>query len=233
MLELAGRVRWGQIQHKHVADTFLKVISYLSLEQQRTILSGIYRRADSIERDILVQMLSGLAMYLPMQERKEPLELALTAAYEIEEKEGSDQHSRLLSDLASCLFDSGYHDEAIGLARTIRSLYVRRRTLTSLGCQLIELGAFDQAIDVTRLIQPRSQAKMWGELASQWAEWSEYDYPSALALWSETLRTMATHSRPEFLSDLKELGPVLLSLGGAESLAEAIRAIQDVGRWWP
>jgi len=33
--------------------------------------------------------------------------------------------------------------------------------------------------------------------------------------------------------DLIALVPVLTALGGAEAVAETIRAIQDVGRWWP
>jgi hypothetical protein len=33
--------------------------------------------------------------------------------------------------------------------------------------------------------------------------------------------------------DLIALVPVLAALGGAEAVAEAFRAIQDVGRWWP
>jgi hypothetical protein len=52
-------------------------------------------------------------------------------------------------------------------------------------------------------------------------------------LWCETLHVLASNSRDELLSDLRALSPVIVSLGGPEAAAETIRAIEDVGRWWP
>ena len=47
------------------------------------------------------------------------------------------------------------------------------------------------------------------------------------------LHTLAYRSRSKFLKDLAELVPVMIELGGAESLPEIARAIIDVGRQWP
>jgi hypothetical protein len=47
------------------------------------------------------------------------------------------------------------------------------------------------------------------------------------------LHFSAHRSRPEFLSDLRDLTPVIVTLGGKEAIVEIFRAIQDVGRWWP
>ena len=52
-------------------------------------------------------------------------------------------------------------------------------------------------------------------------------------LWHITLPVLAARSRQELLSDLAALEPVFYALGGEEAASETLRAVQDVGRWWP
>jgi hypothetical protein len=52
-------------------------------------------------------------------------------------------------------------------------------------------------------------------------------------LWNEALQQLSARKRSEFLSDLKALTPVILSLGGRQAAEELAAAIVDVGRWWP
>jgi hypothetical protein len=47
------------------------------------------------------------------------------------------------------------------------------------------------------------------------------------------LHSLARRQRRDLLSDLSALAPILSALGGAEAVAGTLRAIQDVGRWWP
>ncbi len=54
-----------------------------------------------------------------------------------------------------------------------------------------------------------------------------------LSLWHDVLERLAQCSRPDLLSDLRTLTPVIAKLGGDEAIVELFYAIQDVGRWWP
>jgi hypothetical protein len=53
------------------------------------------------------------------------------------------------------------------------------------------------------------------------------------SLWGDMLHTLSSETRPNFLADLRALGPVIFALGDEKALTETFRAIQDVGRWWP
>ncbi|HIQ05811.1 MAG TPA: hypothetical protein EYH31_08980 [Anaerolineae bacterium] len=50
--------------------------------------------------------------------------------------------------------------------------------------------------------------------------------------WCGTLPVLARHTRRGLLSHLWALEPVIAALGGAATVAEAFRAIEDVGQWW-
>lgn len=52
-------------------------------------------------------------------------------------------------------------------------------------------------------------------------------------IWQEMLPHLYQRQRKNLLTDVKTLEPIILSLGGTESMAEISRTIQDVGRWWP
>jgi hypothetical protein len=74
------------------------------------------------------------------------------------------------------------------------------------------------------------RATALSRLAPQLAE-----LPSAslYPLWRETLHLQTTLGRQYLLSDQRALTPVLVKLGGVEAATETVRAIQDVGQWWP
>ena len=52
-------------------------------------------------------------------------------------------------------------------------------------------------------------------------------------LWSPTIHGLSSRSRSDLLSDLSSLTPLVSRLGGDDALLETVRAIKDVGRWWP
>ncbi|NEP53784.1 MAG: hypothetical protein F6K65_35285, partial [Moorea sp. SIO3C2] len=54
-----------------------------------------------------------------------------------------------------------------------------------------------------------------------------------VSLWQEFLHTLACRDRQDFLRNLVNLSPTIISLGGKEALAAIVEAIQDVSRWWP
>jgi hypothetical protein len=52
-------------------------------------------------------------------------------------------------------------------------------------------------------------------------------------LWQETLHSLANRSRTDLLAGLRSLLPVMITLGGIETLTETAHAILEVRRWWP
>jgi hypothetical protein len=70
------------------------------------------------------------------------------------------------------------------------------------------------------------------ELSSRTAEIGYSENALAIAL-RELLENLVPLSRKVFLTELSDLGPVIAKLGGKDAIIETIRAIQDVGRWWP
>ena len=57
--------------------------------------------------------------------------------------------------------------------------------------------------------------------------------PARFPLWCEALHGLASRTRRDLMADLQALTPVVDKLGGSEAVGETVRAIQDVGRWWP
>ncbi|NES07396.1 MAG: hypothetical protein F6K22_34145 [Okeania sp. SIO2F4] len=51
-------------------------------------------------------------------------------------------------------------------------------------------------------------------------------------LWQNTLHTLSLRTRPDLLSDITALTPVIFALGGEEAIKKTVIAIQDVSRWW-
>jgi len=52
-------------------------------------------------------------------------------------------------------------------------------------------------------------------------------------IWCKTLHLLAYHIREDLLVDLQALIPVIVALGGPETLEETAQAKEDVSRWWP
>ena len=51
--------------------------------------------------------------------------------------------------------------------------------------------------------------------------------------WTDVLRGMASLNRQTFLRNLRDLGPIVVALGGRNAIEGVLRAVEDVGRWWP
>ncbi|MGK7903757.1 MAG: hypothetical protein AB4352_20605 [Hormoscilla sp.] len=85
------------------------------------------------------------------------------------------------------------------------------------------------ALDIAQNIKRLScRAKAFNEIAR-----ARKHVPANFSLWQETLHNLVARRRSDFLEDLVELVPVMIELGGTESLGEIARAIVDVGRQWP
>jgi hypothetical protein len=103
--------------------------------------------------------------------------------------------------------------------------------------RLAELGDYKEALSTAREIgDEHDRAAALAELARRLAALPRSVVAS---LWVEAqdgatlLRFSARRSRPDLLSDIRALAPLIAALGGDEAIAETFHAIQDVGRWWP
>ena len=70
-------------------------------------------------------------------------------------------------------------------------------------------------------------------LASAAVQLAALSYERLYPIWSEVLHDLASHSRQNFLADLRLFVPIIAALGNEMGVIEAMNAIEDVIRWWP
>jgi len=124
--------------------------------------------------------------------------------------------------------------------REIRDSDDRARALMALASHLPSVGAkhvlplLREALAAAREIQyEKHRADALAALAPHLTRWAERDRQAAYTAWKETLPALARRTRQGVLSDIRALTPFIAALGGAEAVAETVRAVRDVGRWWP
>ena len=87
-----------------------------------------------------------------------------------------------------------------------------------------------KALAAAREIQSEEhRAKTLSSLADKLSQIQKtplFDY------WRDTLNILSVHTRPNLLSDIKALTPVIFTLGGQQAVKDTVCAIQDVSRWW-
>ncbi|MBD2338875.1 hypothetical protein H6G64_18025 [Calothrix sp. FACHB-156] len=168
-----------------------------------------YSRADA---------LSALADKLP-----EVLPEALAAARAIQSERYRASALRALADKLPEVLP-----EALAAARAIQDERYRASALRALADKLPEV--LPEALAAARAIQSEySRAYALSALADKLPQ-----MPSArlFPLWQDTIHQLSFRTRPNLLSDIKALFPVIFALGSEVATAEVARAIIDVGRWW-
>ncbi len=173
--------------------------------------------------------LSGLAPHLPPDLKEQVLREALAAAQEIRDEF---DRAEALSGLAPHLPPELLR-EALAAAQEIETDSDRARALSGLAPHLPPELLREALAAAQEIRDADDRARALSGLAPRWAEWVQKDRDAAYAPWPETLHALAGRPRKDLLSDIRALSPVLAALGGAEAVQEALRAVQDVGRWWP
>jgi hypothetical protein len=56
--------------------------------------------------------------------------------------------------------------------------------------------------------------------------------PNCFNLWKDLLHFLSYQTRPDLLSDITALIPIIFSLGGKAAATEMTQAIQNVAKWW-
>ena len=87
-----------------------------------------------------------------------------------------------------------------------------------------------EALAAARSIQSEySRAKALSRLADKLSQIQKIEL---FDHWRDTLYILSVHTRPNLLSDINALTPVIPALGGQQAVKDTSDAIQDVSRWW-
>ena len=175
--------------------------------------------------DDRARALAALAPHLPPEQQPKVLAEALAAARKIEDAGG---RARVLTALAQHL-PPELLPEALTAAKEIKDADDRARVLTALAERLPEL--LPEALTAAR--ETRNADDRARALTALSPRLAELPRPDLYRPWDETLPHLARRTRPDLLTDLRALVPVIHALGGEAAIAETARAIQDVARWWP
>ncbi|MFS0519093.1 hypothetical protein ACEYW6_30960, partial [Nostoc sp. UIC 10607] len=164
--------------------------------------------------------LNSLAAILP----HDLLPEALAAAREIQ---SDSSRAYALSSLAAILPE--LLPEALAAAREIQDEEYRALALSRLAA-ILPHDLLPEALAATREIQ--SESSRVYALSSLAVKLSQIQKTPLFAHWRDTLHILSVHTRPNLLSDIKALTPVIPALGGQEAVKNTADAIQDVSRWW-
>ncbi|NET82097.1 MAG: hypothetical protein F6J94_09175 [Moorea sp. SIO1F2] len=118
--------------------------------------------------------------------------------------------------------------EALDAARALTNKFMRAIVLSKLAPHLPET-LLPEVLETSRAIQSEYyRAEAFSGLIKN----PHFSLQEDVSLWQEFLHTLACHDRQDFLIDLVNLSPTIISLGGKEALAAIVESIQDVSRWW-
>ncbi|OLT63129.1 hypothetical protein BJP37_05980 [Moorena bouillonii PNG] len=227
-------------------------LSYLAPQLSESLLPKALEAARAItDESERAYALSELAPQLP-EILPEALEVVQAITYEFNK-------ANALSELAKYLPES-LLPQALEVARAITNDRDRADALSGLTPHFPQI--LPEALEVAReLTDESSRAYPLSTLAPhcpesllpevlEMAQAIQSEYHRAIAfsglienpnlslqedvsLWQEFLHTLACRDRQQFLRDLVDLSPTIISLGGKEALAAIVEAIKDVSRWWP
>lgn len=146
--------------------------------------------------------------------------------------------SEATAELVPRMAELGQLEEALSAARTIEDERIRAETLAVLSDYLPPSDRFpilEEALATAREIEPgvsepHARTPALTAVASRLAGLSPDERYS---LCRATLPRLSGRTRPELLSDLQVLAPVIGALGGPGGAMETFTAVRDVGQWWP
>jgi Trypsin-like peptidase domain len=161
-------------------------------------------------------------------------EEALAAAREIADDES---RAQALVELAPHLpepLQVTVLQEALAVVRAIADEERRAQALAGLAPHLpepLQVTVLQEALAAARAIaNDESRAQSLAGLAPHV---KQLPVVRLFSLWCETFRILATRTRPDLLSDIQTLVPVIAVLGGKEALIATMQAIIEVGKWFP
>ncbi len=207
---------------REIQDEFYRAYALSSLVAKlpRELLPEALAAAREIQDESdRADALRSLAVKLP-----ELLPEALAAAREIQDKYNRAEALRFLAAKLPELLP-----EALAAAREIQDESDRADALRILAAKLPP-ELLPEALAAAREIQDESERA--DALRSLADKLLQVQKTPLFSLWRDTLHILSVYTRPNLLSDIRALTPVLFTLGGKQAVKDTADAIQDVSRWW-
>lgn len=204
----------------------LDILFELAPHLPDNLLRQVFSAVREIESDWL--RITGLTELAPSLLTKQLFTEELTSAHK---SEGEPWWDSLLARLPLSLAQFGFPVEAQTVTKALAKTRYRAKVMARLSLKIAELGYTREAMTLALTIDTDYTRAVAIEGLTPYL----LALPRATlsSLWCESLPLLARRGRPECLSDLAVLVPVIFRLGGRATLREVSRAIQDVGRWWP
>ncbi|KAA3660292.1 MAG: hypothetical protein DWQ04_19860, partial [Chloroflexi bacterium] len=125
--------------------------------------------------------------------------------------------------------------ETLAVVQEIGAEWRQARTLITIATHLAQENmrttVLEKALLATREIHSKKgRAKNFTQLNKYLLKFPQsqlYD------LWQETLHTLSHRTRPNLLSDITSLMPVIHQLGSEKGVRDTWQAVQAVTKWWP
>jgi hypothetical protein len=155
-------------------------------------------------------------------------EEALAAAREIGDARW---RAEALAELASRLAEEereGVLRETLAVAQEIRDVQQRTEVLVGLALYLPE-GLLEEVLTAAQV----AESELGLALVRLAPRLAQLPRERLFHLWTDALPGLSSNTRKDLLVYLRYMEPLISALGGVEALAETLRAIQDVGHWWP
>jgi uncharacterized protein (DUF3820 family) len=135
----------------------------------------------------------------------------------------------VLSELAQRM-PEGTLGQVLEAARAIQDEGERARVLSELAQRMPE-GTLGQVLEAARAIQVEgARASVLSELASPLLK---ILYGDRYCYLEYSLSILSHRTRPDLLSDMTALMPVLIEIGTEDTPHEIHQAVRDVTKWWP
>jgi hypothetical protein len=201
-----------------------KVLSELATNLPQDLYQEALSAALAIQDESSRAMvLSALTANFPSPELyKEALSTALAIQSE-------SSRAYALSALAANL-PQGLHKEALSAAQAIQDEFFRAYALSALAANFPSPELYKEALSTALAIQSESsRTKVLNILIPQSAT---FPTSQQFTIWQEVLNQGSQRKRPDLLSDLAALVPLIDNLGGKESGVAVAKSIQQVSKWW-
>lgn len=121
------------------------------------------------------------------------------------------------------------HAKALMLLKDFNDEEIRTQTLIGLTPN-IPADLFSDLLAIICDLQAKEYRSR--ALTAAVKRWLQLPVSHSLRFWKQATLSLSNRPRPDFLSDLQALTPILSDLGGVSAIQETLQAIKDVTRWW-
>lgn len=203
------------------------LVSLFEPPTKKEVLTEAFEKAQSIRNtsDRLFALIP-LVPHLTNTGRRKMMIEVLRLASTVRDERDRIQALEMLTASASPILP----EQVLELVKSIENDYYRARALVSAVHDLPSESLDEVLLICKGLDMAETRIQVWASLSPRLAQ---IPLDSLYPMWQSLIRSLASRSRQDLVSDLQGLEPVIAAIGGAEAVGETIRSIQDIGHWWP